>query len=441
MNRRLWQIWWITLAVKVILAVAIPISHDEAYYWVWSHHPQLSYFDHPGMISWLFWLGHPLEFIGTAVRLPIVVLGHMSVLIWLALLNDLGFSTQQKKVWLALALTSPFLGLGSLLALPDTPLLFFSSLAVWSGLRGLKSIRGQGHLWWSLSGFALGLGFCSKYHVVVVALALSLWIIISGEWRKLSPQALTLFFFSGVLGSLPVLVWNSQNEWKSFLFQLNHGLGQEHWQWDWTLGYIGGELMLLFPVVVYWALRSRPKGESSLLQALAWTPLIFFFLSSFRAAVELNWPLSAVPAVFALAVARQDKWKSYLPGLALWTSLSVFVLVYLFFPFLQNPTDKLNEVHYFDPVLPIAEDHSPLYLGTYQMAATFSYHYKRPMQKLYAIARHDFFDDLQKTPQTDTHFFLIKETWVPLPEWAAHYKVLHQKDYPPKFELLELEKP
>lgn len=59
--------------------------------------------------------------------------------------------------------------------------------------------------------------------------------------------------------------------------------------------YIGGQLMLIFPVIFYWAVRSRKKLPISF-HYLAWTPLLFFVFTTYRGYVEANWPIVAYPA-------------------------------------------------------------------------------------------------------------------------------------------------
>src|SRR5215213_10135897 len=34
------------------LAARLNLSFDEAYYWLWSQHLQLSYYDHPPLVAW-----------------------------------------------------------------------------------------------------------------------------------------------------------------------------------------------------------------------------------------------------------------------------------------------------------------------------------------------------------------------------------------------------
>ena len=43
--------------VSAWLCAALPVFSQEAYYWTYAQHPDLSYFDHPPMVAWLIWLG------------------------------------------------------------------------------------------------------------------------------------------------------------------------------------------------------------------------------------------------------------------------------------------------------------------------------------------------------------------------------------------------
>ena len=38
--------------LRLVLAVGTDTYPDEAYYWAWTQHPQLAYFDHPALIAW-----------------------------------------------------------------------------------------------------------------------------------------------------------------------------------------------------------------------------------------------------------------------------------------------------------------------------------------------------------------------------------------------------
>ena len=50
------MILW-TLAARCVVSALRQLAPDEAYYWVWSRHLALSYFDHGPMVAWLIRLG------------------------------------------------------------------------------------------------------------------------------------------------------------------------------------------------------------------------------------------------------------------------------------------------------------------------------------------------------------------------------------------------
>ena len=40
------------LMLRAVMATLLPLSADEAYYWLWSKHLAAGYYDHPPMIAW-----------------------------------------------------------------------------------------------------------------------------------------------------------------------------------------------------------------------------------------------------------------------------------------------------------------------------------------------------------------------------------------------------
>ncbi len=112
MNRSLKFLYFSSLLIKLVIAAVVPLSFDESYYWVWSKNLQLSYFDHPGMVAWLFRIGNIFEQLGHAVRWPAVILGHLTILVWINILKKLTFSDNKIFIWVLVCLFSPLLGPG-----------------------------------------------------------------------------------------------------------------------------------------------------------------------------------------------------------------------------------------------------------------------------------------------------------------------------------------
>lgn len=436
------KIWWIALAVKLVIAVLVPFANDESYYWVWGHHPHLSYFDHPAMVGWLFYLGTFLENFGNAARIPGVVLGHATLLIWSAILNPF-LNEKQKPYWLVFLGLSPFLGIGSLVLTPDIPFLFFWSLSILFLTQAVESNRWR---FYAALGVTLGFGFCSKYLIVLFVPCALAWLIGSGLWRSVDYKKVPLTIVLGLLFCTPVLLWNAQNDWASFKFQLDHGLESTQPNALWPLEYFGAQLGLLFPIAAYFALKKRTPQGTSFLHAFGWLPLAFFFYTSFRAHVEANWPSMGHPALLALAFLNASdstaSFKWLRAQAVIWIVAIILVFSQVIHPWIPLDPKKLktSELTKYDILVPVARERQDLYFGAYQMAASVSYALKRQLYKLDGMNRRDFYDFTPQSHPTGDSFGVIKENRQSLPPWVAEagYQIVSERAIGPDFRLLEV---
>lgn len=434
------KVWWIALAVKVMIAILLPFANDEAYYWVWGHHPQLSYFDHPPMVGWLFSIGTLLENFGNAARLPGVLIGHLTLLIWSEILRPF-LDDSKKRLWLLFVLFSPFLGLGSLIQTPDVPFLFFWSLSL---LLFMKLLKTPNLSLYAAFGASLGLGFCSKYLIVVFVPVALAWLALSGEWRKVKWLLVPVTVVAGLLFCLPVLIWNAQHDWASFAFQLGHGLGAQKQNPMWPVQYLFGQIGILFPTTIFFALQRKEPKEARILHAFGWLPILFFLSTSFRARVEGNWPSMAHPALLSLAFLNgfSSKW---LRGTAiLWAVLTTLIFSQVISPWipLSSKSLKTTELTRFDVLLPYAKEHPDLYMSSYQMAGAVSYKMRRQHYKLEGMNRRDFYDFTpQSRPKSDT-FWIAAGMGQDLPPWLTEtgYEVKSDRPVSEEFRLIEVVK-
>ena len=453
--RRFYQVLLIAFVVKTILAIWLPFSNDESYYWVWGHHPQWSYFDHPPMVGWIFWLGTWFESFGNSARLPGVWLGFLTLLIWNKILEP--FLHEKKRTfWLIFMLASPFFGLGSLIITPDVPLLFFWSLSL---LLLLKCLEKPSALMYAALGAALGLGFCSKYMIVVFVPTAISWLAFTRARKQVQWHLLPLTAVFGLTFCLPVIYWNSQHDWASFRFQLNHGLDSEKWNPGWPLEYFGGQILILFPTVVWFAARglihqtdrksARDETRStSFLHFFGWFPLAFFFYTSFKAHVEANWPIMAHPAILSLALVSAPNSKILRATAALWLTVQILVLTEVAHHWM--PVDprhlKTYEFTHFDVFIPEIEKHKPFYLGSYQSAAAVSYKMRQQTgnetYKLNGLNRRDFYDFVPASLPKSDSFWMGVEKDQPLPEWALKVGYRERQAYPlnDEFRVVEVER-
>lgn len=438
---RFLHLWLIALVVKTALAIWLPLSNDEAYYWVWGHHPQLSYFDHPPMVGWIFWLGKHLDFLGHASRVPGVWLGHLTLLIWHRILSPF-LNKQSEHLWLVFVLFSPFLGLGSLIVTPDIPFLFFWSLSLLLLLQVLKKKRFADYF---LFGASLGLGFLSKYLIVIFVPISLLWLAFSGEWKKVLWRYVPVTILAGLLFCMPVLYWNYQNEWASFAFQLDHGLVSQKKDLRWPLEYLGAQILILFPTVIWMALRRQEPRGTSFLHFFGWLPIAFFFYTSFKARVEANWPIMAHPAILSLAFLNMQSlmnWKWLKITISIWGIALLVVLSQVIWPWIPMDPKKLktNEFTKFDVVAAAIKDEPEVYLGSYQMASAVSYRLNRQVYKLNGLNRRDFYDFTPHSQPRGDRFILVAEIGHPLPAWIAQegYEVANENKLNDEFVMFEV---
>jgi 4-amino-4-deoxy-L-arabinose transferase-like glycosyltransferase len=408
------KLWAIALFIKIAIATWLPLSNDEAYYWVWGQHPQLSYFDHPPMVGWLFSLGSFTDFWGSSVRIPGVIVGHLTLLIWYKILKPY-LSEKELTFWLGFILLTPFFGLGSVIITPDIPLMFFWTLAIYFLIKLLdkKSLST-----YALFGATLGLGFCSKYHMVLFVPFAWIWLISSGKWREINYKYLPVAVVVGILFCAPVLIWNMRNDWASFAFQLSHGLKGKAWRPTYPLEYLLGQVGLLFPFVIYLAMRRREPKQLQLLHAFAWLPLLFFLVTSFKARVEGNWPIIAHSSVFTLAFLNRGS-KLIKTSMIIWGTLAVLIFSQIAFEWLPlNPKQtKAIEFTEFNKADEATRHLSPLYTGGYQPAAVLSFKQRRDIHKIAGMNRKDFYDFLPDSTPHEQMFYVVTDFWQEYPAW------------------------
>lgn len=215
---------FIALFIRLSFGYLFPVTQDEAYYFIWSRALDLGYFDHPPMIAWLVSLGNlnptnvfTFRFLGilTSLLVPIV---------FVSILKKTGIE-DKKAIFSGLILTCFNLGglVFGFLQTPDLPLIIFWSLAIHEAIVALK---GNDKRWLS-AGVFTGLGFLSKYTMVIVGL-----VFLYGLIKKKNALKSPWPYLGGlcfVLVITPHLLWNYHNDWVSIRFQLGRGfLSQYH---------------------------------------------------------------------------------------------------------------------------------------------------------------------------------------------------------------------
>ena len=328
---------------RLIYALLLPLSPQEAYYWVFSLHPALSYFDHPFLTAYTIYLFTHI-FGPTALAVRLGALLYAFGFSWLVYKIGKGMFDEQTGFWAALLMNLlPTFSITALILTPDSPLVFFWCLAWFFMLKAVHEDRPIQYLW---TGMALGLALVSKYTAVFFPFSVFLFLLVSPGHRyhlkRMEPYLgliLALLIFS------PVLIWNSQHHWASFAFQSTERAGEMKSFSGRELGaFLASQIGIITPLVFAgfcWAIGLGLKRfwriknwQETFLLALALPMVGLFTLVATREWVKMNWLIPAYPTLLLLMVAyyqnRTFRWHWIYRGYARWTWISVLAFFILF---------------------------------------------------------------------------------------------------------------
>ena len=324
----------ILILARAVMAGILPLSADEAYYWLWSKYPAWGYYDHPPAVAFLIRIGAGLfgdtEF---GVRLGGVILSLItSWFIWQAARDIL---KDEKRAALAALLFNLTLmaGVEMLAVTPDTPSIAATAAFLFS-LAKLQ--RTQDGRWWLCAGGAAGLGLLSKYSGLFAGAGALFWLLASPRARAWlstiwpwAGGALALLIF------LPNLWWQSQHHWMTFAFQFGRVTGG-HLTLRFLFEFIGAELGLATPFILVlaglgaWRAHAR-DDDRFLLLALMVPALVYFLIHTLHDRVQGNWPCFLFPMLAILAAdafAPGGGWRGWCSRLAMPIAALVLLLAY-----------------------------------------------------------------------------------------------------------------
>ena len=330
---------WIYLA-----SGAIELSQDEAYQWVWSKHPALSYYSKPPAIAFIQ-LASTSIFGDTqfGVRFFSPLFAAITSLLLLRFLaREIG---ARLSLWLlVIASATPLLGIGTILMTIDPPLVLCWTWAVVAGWRAAQPDGNTRD--WLIVGLAMGLGFLCKY---TAAMQIPCWAILFSlapatriHLRKPGPW-LALLIFS--ICTLPVVLWNSQHGWIT-AHHVADDAGLQG-QWHPTLRYVwdflGSEAALMNPIFfvgAIWAMicfwKSRRERPLWLYLFCMGAPVFLGYgLWSFHSRVLPNWiAVSILPMFCLMAVYWGEKfragWRFVKPAFTVGVALGILAIAVMY---------------------------------------------------------------------------------------------------------------
>lgn len=278
-----WRVVAISMLVKLIFAAMLPLGVDEAYATAVAREFSWSFFDHPPIGFWspvvaanLTGIEHPLIY-----RLPELLFGLITTFVMYALGRELGGSRAGLWTVVLYALAPAFMMAGGVFILPDGPLGLGSAICVLYLVRVVRAGDAAPLHYWVVAALGLALALGSKYQAALLPVAALVFAIVTPAGRRWfrSPGPY-LAALLGVLGLVPTLIWNIQNDWASFSFHANRtgdGINIDNF----VLMAVGQALYMLPPVLVLGLIGLRrgfstQKPEITLVALVAMGPIVAF---------------------------------------------------------------------------------------------------------------------------------------------------------------------
>ena len=372
-HRLLFYSSWLLLALAQ--AASTELIADEAYYWVYSRFPAWGYFDHPPMIAFIIKSGYAIFHNELGVRLICALLSTFTILITESL-------TERKNPFLfyTIALSIGVLQIAGFLAVPDTPLLFFTALFFHAYRSFIKNTNWKNTL---LLAIAISLLFYTKYHGLLIVLFTFLSNIkLFTRWQTWLAGLFVLILYA------PHLLWQWDHDWVSIRYHLFES-NVNAYKFSYTTDYLLGQILLSGPLAGFILLPAAfiYKVKNQTEKALKFTLIgvcLIFLVSSFRGKVEVNWTMPALIPLIILShqfIIDKISWIKPLRIIA-FVSLLLIIAARIYLVVDIGPDNSLKgRFHNKDWAKTIADktgDVPVVFYNSYQRASLFWFYSGKP---------------------------------------------------------------
>jgi hypothetical protein len=372
-HRLLFYSSWLLLALAQ--AASTELIADEAYYWVYSRFPAWGYFDHPPMIAFIIKSGYAIFHNELGVRLICALLSTFTILITESL-------TERKNPFLfyTIVLSIGVLQIAGFLAVPDTPLLFFTALFFYTYRSFIKNTNWKNTL---LLAIAISLLFYTKYHGLLIVLFTFLSNIkLFTRWQTWLAGLFVLILYA------PHLLWQWDHDWVSIRYHLFES-NVNAYKFSYTTDYLLGQILLSGPLAGFILLPAAfiYKVKNQTEKALKFTLIgvyLIFLVSSFRGKVEVNWTMPALIPLIILShqfIIDKISWIKPLRIIA-FVSLLLIIAARIYLVVDIGPDNSLKgRFHNKDWAKTIADktgDVPVVFYNSYQRASLFWFYSGKP---------------------------------------------------------------
>lgn len=374
------------LIYQVLIASGFELAHDEAYYWLYSKHLDWGYFDHPPVVGLIIRFFSFLPHSEVAVRLGFILL---QILAAILLIREVPKNRQFTALILFFAF--PLASFGGLLALPDLPLLFMTTVYCVLLKRYLE--KGDDYSVYGLTA-AIPLLLYSKYHGILVV-----FFTILAVPTLLKRKSFWLI----ALGSLAIfwnhVLWQYKHDFSTLRY---HFLERPKSDFDLKrlLEYSLTQIFLagLFVGPIVWWITVKIKTTTQFERALKFISIgtfVFFFISTFSKKFEANWTVFLTAPLILLTI-ESYLWDKKWIKVTLGVSFGVVMVARVLFLFELETIRmrRLKEFHGWKQWAQIVNEkcQEPIMANSYQIASKLSFYLNRPIHALNFHSRKNQFD-------------------------------------------------
>jgi dolichol-phosphate mannosyltransferase len=368
---------------------------------------------------------------------------------------------QNKKVaYLAVLITlfTPLVATGGHIMTTDIPMIFWASFTWYFLYMAIEEERKQA---WYIVGITFGFALLAKLQAILLVESIVLMLLLRPKKRHIftwkEPYLACLI---GLAIFTPVLYWNWQNHWATFVFSIQHGIHHKI-QINQLLTFWSGQLgvfSFIFLALIYYTFKNMTRwNKISTNDAFligCFLPVFgFFSFTSLTYTALANWPAIAyLPAIVFLAGQFYKTWQNarmikrtlLITFLSCSFLISLCILIIARYPGFFINTLKIplpnsiiiinhnfgwdQTAHKIDDIIihkfPIEQRPVPIFCdGSYQTASEMQFYLKRPVMVLTTRqARHSQFDYilLKNIKDYDQKAGLLVLT-NPLPANATNY--------------------
>lgn len=271
--------------LNIVQGSTTELLPDEAYYWVYSQYMSWGFFDHPPFVAVWVTISDFLFTDELGVRFfSSISFSLLIYLVWITIDHTL----KKKFTWLFIVLvfSTALLNVYGFITTPDTPLLFFFALFLWSYKEYLTKRNTVSYLLLSLA--ITGMMY-SKYQGILIVL-----FIFLSNWKLAKDYKIWLVCLGALVLYIPHIHWQYVNDFPSVRYHLYERASVATYKFEYTLMHFVNAIAILgFTfIIMYKAFFKGIKSNDLFHKGLNYIIsgfFIFFLVASFRGHVQAQW--------------------------------------------------------------------------------------------------------------------------------------------------------